>query len=225
MEEQRNTDGRFTSEHPDGEVLAAVRAHEPAATSEVADELDMTRQGADRRLRSLRDGGRVNSKKIGASLVWFAPDAESGREPAETPSTGTDDRPDPSPDAAGESAQTTPQDAADPDPPAPPLAHVGDDTDAWVRDTVADVSDGWEDTDSRLAARREAARAVLGHAAVAGDAVGKSTATEQFLPAYAVDGQNPETWWRKNIRPVLRAVGEYDNGRHGYTVDAGAERT
>jgi len=60
---------------------------------------------------------------------------------------------------------------------------------------------------------------VLAHAVGAGDAVGKSDATERFLPEYAVDGQNAETWWRKNIRPVLQAVGEYDNGRHGYTVD------
>jgi len=71
MAEQRNTDGRFTPEHTDEEILAAVRAHEPAATSEVADEVDMTRQGADRRLRSLRDEGRVNGKKIAASRVWF----------------------------------------------------------------------------------------------------------------------------------------------------------
>jgi predicted ArsR family transcriptional regulator len=73
MTEQRNQDGRFRPEHTDAEILAAVRTHEPAATSEVADEVDMTRQGADRRLRSLRDEGRVSSKKIGASLVWFAP--------------------------------------------------------------------------------------------------------------------------------------------------------
>lgn len=68
---ERNSDGRFTPEHTDEDVLAAVRAHEPAATSEVADELGITRQGADRRLRKLRDEGRVNSKKIAASLVWF----------------------------------------------------------------------------------------------------------------------------------------------------------
>jgi DNA-binding Lrp family transcriptional regulator len=83
MVEDRGTDGRFTPEHTDEDVLAAVRAHEPAATSEVGDELGMTRQGADRRLRRLRDEGRVNSKKIGASLVWFAPRVDTnagGRE-------------------------------------------------------------------------------------------------------------------------------------------------
>ena len=87
MGKQRNQKGRFTPEHTDAEILAAVRAHEPAATSEVANEVGMTRQGADRRLRRLRDEGEVNSKKIGASLVWFAPkqDGEEGHERRDTP--------------------------------------------------------------------------------------------------------------------------------------------
>jgi hypothetical protein len=102
MVDSRNADGRFTPEHTDEEILAAVRTHEPAATSEVAEEVGMTRQGTDRRLRILRDAGRVNSKKIGASLVWFAPGQDGAQattdtaggeptpSPAETPGdTGT----------------------------------------------------------------------------------------------------------------------------------------
>lgn len=54
----------------DRELLDAVQKHEPAATSEVADEVDMSRQGVDKRLRSLREKGKVESKKIAASLVW-----------------------------------------------------------------------------------------------------------------------------------------------------------
>lgn len=69
--EKRDHEGRYTQKKTDSEVLAAVRAHNPAATSEVAEELDMTRQAADYRLRKLRDEGRVNSKKIAKSLVWF----------------------------------------------------------------------------------------------------------------------------------------------------------
>lgn len=82
MEKQRNADGQFTPEHTDEEILAAVRAHEPAATSEVAGGVGTTRQGADRRLRRLRDEGRVNSNKIGASLVPFAPERASPTLPA-----------------------------------------------------------------------------------------------------------------------------------------------
>jgi len=72
---ERGAGGRFQASVSDEELLAAVRAHEPAGTSEVAEEVGVTRQGADRRLRSLRDEGRVNSKKIAKSLVWFDADA------------------------------------------------------------------------------------------------------------------------------------------------------
>jgi predicted transcriptional regulator len=82
MGESRNQKGRFTPEHTDGDILAAVRAHEPAGTSEIADEVGMSRQGADRRLRRLRDGGRVNSKKIAASRIWFT---EALPEPTDRP--------------------------------------------------------------------------------------------------------------------------------------------
>lgn len=66
--------GRFTPAVSDDEVLEAVRVHEPAATSEVADELGIARQSADYRLRQLLDRGDVERKKIGASAVWFLPE-------------------------------------------------------------------------------------------------------------------------------------------------------
>lgn len=80
MEKERTDSGQFAPEYTDDELLAAVQAHEPAATSDVADEVGMSRQGVDRRLRQLRGEGRVDSKKIGASLVWFAPDFPADRD-------------------------------------------------------------------------------------------------------------------------------------------------
>lgn len=77
MGENRNDHGQFESEHSDSDVLAAVDANTPAATSEVANDLGISRQAADYRLRQLRDEGRVEAKKIGASLVWFTTDSES----------------------------------------------------------------------------------------------------------------------------------------------------
>ena len=71
---ERDDQGRFSSEHTDADVLAAVREREPAATSEVADELGVTRQSIDVRLRKLVDSGRVARKKIGAAAVWWVPD-------------------------------------------------------------------------------------------------------------------------------------------------------
>lgn len=72
QEEDRDSHGRFRAEHSENDVLAAVRKHSPAATSEVGEELDIARQSADYRLRKLADEGRVAKKKIGASLVWTA---------------------------------------------------------------------------------------------------------------------------------------------------------
>ena len=69
-----STDGR--QQYDDGAFLAAVREHEPASTSEVADSVGCTRRNADYRLRRLRDEDRVRSKTVGNSLVWFLIDDE-----------------------------------------------------------------------------------------------------------------------------------------------------
>jgi hypothetical protein len=84
---------------------------------------------------------------------------------------------------------------------------------------VERVAEGWDDSPSRLAARKAAAAAVVEHAVETGEAVGKSTdAVERIHEENAVSGQSYETWWRKNVRPVLKAIGEYDRGAHGYRV-------
>ena len=72
----RDDSGRYSARYTDENFLDAVREHAPAATSEVAEYVGCVRQNADRRLRALRDRGAVESKKIGASLVWFPVDAE-----------------------------------------------------------------------------------------------------------------------------------------------------
>lgn len=74
---EKDDDGRFSATRTDREVIEAVDEHDPAATSEVAAALDLTRQAADYRLRQLREQSRVESKKVGASLIWFAVDEQS----------------------------------------------------------------------------------------------------------------------------------------------------
>jgi len=209
MGESRNTDGRFSPEYTDDEILAATRAHEPAATSEVAEEVGMTRQGADRRLRRLRDAGRVSSKKIGASLVWFAPEPDR-REPT---------------DAARADAVDDATDAPT-DPPGD--AHAGhaaaeEDALADVVDTVA-AAEGWIETDpdERLAARKAAARAVLEYAAEHG-AVSKQDAVEEIHPTHPVESQDARTWYRKTIRPVLNEAAEYDDAARAYRLESASE--
>lgn len=101
---------------------------------------------------------------------------------------------------------------------APESAPASVDVDQRVRAVVDDVASGWQDSEQRLADRRAAALAVLEHAVETGDAVGKSEAVGGFYADHQVDGQNEETWWRKNVRPVLKAVGDYSQGAHGYVV-------
>ena len=73
-ERKRNEGGRFEPTFTDEEIIAIIREHEPASTREVADELGISRQGADYRLRQLRSDGIVSSKKVGGSLAWFDAD-------------------------------------------------------------------------------------------------------------------------------------------------------
>ena len=71
---QRDNSGQFEPEVSDSEILDAVRENEPAGTTEVSDAVGLARQNADYRLRQLRDTGRVESKKVGQSLVWMLAD-------------------------------------------------------------------------------------------------------------------------------------------------------
>jgi len=76
-ERDRDSSGRFKPEVSDKKILDAVCEHEPAGTSEVAESVGLARQNADYRLRKLRDAGRVESKKVGRSLVWTLSGNES----------------------------------------------------------------------------------------------------------------------------------------------------
>jgi predicted HTH transcriptional regulator len=59
---------------PEQDYFDAIREHSPASTSEIADTVGVTRQGADYRLRQLKDEGKVESKMVGDSLVWMLDD-------------------------------------------------------------------------------------------------------------------------------------------------------
>jgi Arc/MetJ-type ribon-helix-helix transcriptional regulator len=84
---------------------------------------------------------------------------------------------------------------------------------------VENVSDSWEDAPDRLQARKNAAAKILQHALDTGDAVGKSSdIVEQVREQHPVEGQKAETYYRKNIRPVLKEYGTYSQGKHGYIV-------
>lgn len=62
------------SYHPESDYIDAIRDHAPASTKEIAVAVGVTRQGADYRLRQLEEEGKVTSKMVGNSLVWFVED-------------------------------------------------------------------------------------------------------------------------------------------------------
>jgi len=63
-------------EATDERILRAIRdAYPPAVgTSDIADELGVSRQAVDRHLRELVDKGYVNTSKIGRSRAWWLSD-------------------------------------------------------------------------------------------------------------------------------------------------------
>jgi DNA-binding Lrp family transcriptional regulator len=60
----------------DDEIIAALHGCDRPVmgTAEVADAIGLSRSGADRRLRALRDEGRVRSHTVGPVLIWWVPD-------------------------------------------------------------------------------------------------------------------------------------------------------
>jgi len=129
-----------------------------------------------------------------------------GRESVETP-------PKPKPDELDADGDETPE---------TPETPASDDEHDELSDVVEAVADGWEDHPERLAARKQAALAVLEYAREHGS-VSKAEAKEEIEPEHPVDGQNSRTWYRKNIRPVLNESAEYDQSERGYRLTLAGE--
>jgi hypothetical protein len=78
-ERTRDSAGKFVETLTPERVLAVMREHDaPVVTArEVADALDCTREGATKKLKQLREHGRVERKKVGArAVVWWRTDRE-----------------------------------------------------------------------------------------------------------------------------------------------------
>lgn len=71
MGDSENPGADARRKYEDSEFLDAVRELQPAATSEVGEQVGCPRRTADYRLRKLRDEGAVVSKMVGNSLVWM----------------------------------------------------------------------------------------------------------------------------------------------------------
>lgn len=72
VNQERDPDsGKLTKQYSDKDFLGAVDTHEPASTSEVAEEVGCSRRNADTRLRQLQEDGQVTSKMVGNSRIWL----------------------------------------------------------------------------------------------------------------------------------------------------------
>lgn len=74
MTDSSNPGADARRKYDDATFVDAVREHQPASTSEVAEAVGCPRRSADYRLRKLRDKGEVDSKMTGNSLIWFLTD-------------------------------------------------------------------------------------------------------------------------------------------------------
>ncbi|MFC6965045.1 MarR family transcriptional regulator [Halocatena marina] len=73
-ERKRVETGEFAPEVADEEILSVLtEANAPVVTAtEIADEIDMTRQAITRRLKRMREEGFVERKEVGArAVVWW----------------------------------------------------------------------------------------------------------------------------------------------------------
>lgn len=64
-------------EYPDGDVLDAVAADEPATAADVAESIGCSHRTATRRLRELADRGRLDRKMAGTAYVYMLSDGPS----------------------------------------------------------------------------------------------------------------------------------------------------
>lgn len=63
--------GKYTTSYPDSDFLEAIQQFDGmAGTSEIAEEVGCTRRTAYTRLKTLEEDGRINSRKVGNSLIW-----------------------------------------------------------------------------------------------------------------------------------------------------------
>jgi hypothetical protein len=69
--EQDSNTGRISRKYPDSDFIEAVDELSPASTSEVGEAVGCSTDNAYRRLKSLEDTGKVDSKMAGNSLIWF----------------------------------------------------------------------------------------------------------------------------------------------------------
>ena len=214
MVRDRNESGQYADGIDPEAVLDVVDAREdlarPITAGDVVDELGIARRTAHNKLGALVERDVLETRKIGArGRVWWRPIlADSG-----------DTHP---PRDGRESVETRPRDERDQSAAAvtdtPGTAAHSDVIDA----AVDKAAESWEDNEARLAARKNAARAVL--KGLRERPMSRGEMVERFYDDYDISGQNEDTWYRKNLAECenapLKAVASYNSGTRKWEFDA-----
>jgi len=235
----RDDTGRFADGIAPESILEVFEARDdrarPITATDVVEELGIARRTAHNKLEILVERGEIETRKVGArGRVWWTPirdadaldtsdlqgnpnntideldasdsDATVGRDAAETQPSGQRDESDMQPTEATDDAVTGDTQATDP-----------------LRAVVEEVAQSWEGTAETVEQRKAAAVAVLEYAQSHGG-VSKQEAQEEIRPDHDVDGQNADTWYRKNIRPVLNEAAKYDQTTRSYKLTLDTEQ-
>jgi DNA-binding Lrp family transcriptional regulator len=187
----RDDEGRFSASVSDEEIVDAVATAAPVGTSDVAEELGLTRQAADYRLRRLREAGRVKADTIGGSLAWSVAGGEGVTRDTDIP------------DDADETAVTSN---------VTPVTTDEDDLDARIR--ALDVPG----SGSRLDARVAAAVRLVEYLEAEGEATAEELKAR--LDAEDVGYASVESYWANFIRGpgVLKELDEVEAPGKGEKV-------
>lgn len=180
--------------------------------SNLASDLDYSREYMSNRLKRLREHEIVRNIGGGVyELVHENVPAPPGEDIADD---GSSER------TAEEPGNSEPDVGTDASHDLDAQLPVAEGIDEEVWNVVDELSQEWED-DARLETRKKAAATALQYALTHDVHLGKSSdAVEAIHQRFPVEGQNHETWWRKNVRAVLEEVGDYSKGHHGYSVES-----
>ena len=203
----RNEHGHF-ADGIDPEVTLEAFADrdddaEPLTTAEVADAVGIAQRTALNKLNRLVDRGELATKKVGArARVWWIPADVQGAREADATDSSTEP-----PDRPGDAVET--RDGA----------HSGDVNPAAI-DGVLEAWRPGRSADEREE-RRTVGRAVLAWLRDQEEPASATEFKEALYDEHGIEGQSPDTWWKKVARPALQeaeAAGlvTYEHGRHEY---------
>ncbi|AEN07949.1 hypothetical protein Halar_0014 (plasmid) [halophilic archaeon DL31] len=185
MPREHGDDGAYVETVPLERVLEEFDAVDGPVilSADVADALGCSRETARRKLQQLYERGDLDRRKVSRRVIYWRAERD-GFDTADADAHATGD--------AG-AVETTPNDTN---------AESG--RTRGESDVVAEVLDGWPPVGERKREqRRQAGSVALEYLREVGGATARDV-KENAEPDAPVDGQSPDTWWKKTARPAFK---------------------